>query len=238
MKMPANVWAVVAVLAIPLALLIMAVGYFRKRTKKTSTVRPETWAGWQPSLTGALATPEGYCFHPCHTWAVREGVANVRVGLDAFATSLFGAIERIEVVGLNRWVRQGQRLMTVIGAGMAVDLFSPVDGELKELNRAVLKDPALVVAEPYGKGWIAVIRAPEIAVCQRNLLRGPMADQWMRNDVARVSGMVSQLSPVVAEDGTLPLRGLLAKVPPELQNKLVQEFFLASTVARVETVAL
>lgn len=236
--MPANVWAVVVLFAISLALLILAVGHLRRRAKRISTVQPETWAGWPPALTGALATPGDYCFHPCHTWAVREGVANVRVGLDAFATNLFGVIDRIEIVGLNRWVRQGQRLMTVIGAGVAVDLFSPVDGELKELNRAVLKDPALVVAEPYGKGWVAVIKAPEIAVCQRNLLQGPMADQWIRNDLERVKGIVSQLSPVVAQDGGPTLHGVLARVPPELQNKLVQEFFLASPAARAETVPL
>lgn len=235
--MPANVWIVVALLAVPLALLILAVGHLRRRAQRTSTVQSETCAGWPPPLTGALATPEGYCFHPCHTWAVREGVANVRVGLDAFAANLFGVIERIEVVGLNRWVRQGQRLMTVIGAGVAVDLFSPVDGELKELNRAVLKDPGLVVAEPYGKGWIAVIKAPEIVVCQRNLLQGSMAEQWMRNDLERVKGIVSQFSPPVAQNGTPPLHGVLAKVPPELQNKLVQEFFLASPAA-AKTVAL
>src|SRR5271157_2143333 len=57
-----------------------------------------------------MDVPSGYCFHPCHTWAVDEGWQLIRVGIDKFAVNLFGKIEHIDVAGLYRWVRQGQKL--------------------------------------------------------------------------------------------------------------------------------
>src|SRR5205809_895837 len=69
--------------------------------------------------------PEGYCFHPGHTWVIDEGRQNARVGIDAFAGNLFGKIDSIQVTDLNRWVRQGQPLCTVTRESRSVELLSP-----------------------------------------------------------------------------------------------------------------
>jgi hypothetical protein len=89
-----------------------------------------------------------------------------------------------------------------------------------------------VTADPYSGGWIAVIKSPDIAIDQKNLVQGEMVAPWMRNSLVRLHEMFSQLSPSLAQDAGPPLSGLLARVSPELQSKLVKEFFLTSPVAQ------
>jgi len=107
-------------------LVILALSYSRRRKERPSTaVQPQSWERlWAPRIARAsgLEVPEGYSFPPCHTWLAREGRKNARVGLDSFATNSFGKIDRIEVIGLDRWVRQGQKLMTVTGVGPDAEL--------------------------------------------------------------------------------------------------------------------
>jgi len=218
-------------------LLILVIVYLRKRAKSPSIApRPEMWPSLRALRECGIEIPQGYCFHLCHTWVVSEGEENARVGLDSFVANLFGEIDQIEVIGLDRWVRQGQKLMTVTGAGISVDLLSPVEGVVKAQNQAALKDPTLVITSPYNHGWIAMIKSPAITTDLKNLVQGAMVVPWMRNTLARLKDMVAQLSPALAQDGGPPLRGLLSTVPPELQSKLVKEFFLTSPVPRAQSV--
>ena len=112
-------------------LLLVAISWLRRRQKQPVPVAPgQMRLPPQAPRTGrneGLEIPEGYCFHPLHTWMVDEGLQDARVGVDGFVASLFSKIDRIEVPGLDRWVRQGQKLMTVVGEGVSVDLPSPAE---------------------------------------------------------------------------------------------------------------
>lgn len=225
----------VIVLVLFTFLLITVFAYLRNRKKAESIApRQEIWPGPQTAGERGAGAPQGCCFHPCHTWAVQEGKEKARVGLDRFAAYLFGKIDQIEVIGLNRWVRQGQKLMTVTGAGISVELLSPVEGMVAEHNQAALKDPALVSTSPYKDGWIVLIKSPDLTTDLKNLLQGTMVAPWMRNTLARLKDMVTQFSPLLMQDGGLPLSGLLERVPPELQSKLVREFLLTSPIPRAD----
>jgi glycine cleavage system H protein len=215
-------------------LLIVVISRVRRHEPKPSRTVKAGVPG--PPLTiphGVLGIPDGYFFHLCHTWAAREAGEDARVGVDSFVANLFGSeIEHIEVMQLNRWVRQGQKLMTVSGAGVSLEFLSPVEGAVKELNENALRNPALVASDPYRCGWIAVLKAPDITTDQKNLLQGPTAKLWLRNCIARLNEIVAQCSPALAQDGGLPAQGLLRRVSPELQGKLVKEFFLTEPIPR------
>jgi glycine cleavage system H lipoate-binding protein len=209
-------------------LLLVAISWLRKHQEEPSAAA--RWQMWLPSRAPRagrnedLEIPKGYCFHPLHTWMVDEGLQEARVGLDGFVADLVGKIDRVEVPGLDRWVRQGQKLMTVVGEGVSLDLPSPAEGALTAVNRAVLKDPSLAISDPYRRGWIVVIKSPDIVTNQRNLIQGAMVVPWMRHNLKRLNDMVSQVWPALAQ-GRLPLRELLARLSPEMRSKLVREFF-------------
>jgi glycine cleavage system H lipoate-binding protein len=210
-------------------LLILTVMYFRRPQESSDAlaVAPTKELATPIMLQNAgFEVPKGYCFHPGHTWVLDEGHQNARVGIDAFAGNLFGRIDAIELADLNRWVRQGQKLCTVMREGQSADLLSPVEGVLVSVNHEVLKDPNLIVEDPYKNGWLCVIKAPELAINVKNLLQGNIVAAWMQNSIARLSAKLQQLTPALAQDGGLPIKGLFFQLDASVQRQLATEFFL------------
>ena len=209
-------------------LLIITITYFRRRSEvvATQTVQAKAQA---PQLTRELGfdIPKGFAFHPGHAWVLDEGRQNARVGLDAFASNLLGKIDRIEVTGINRWVRQGQKLATITSGDTSIDLLSPIEGVVTSLNYDAIENPDVITKDPYQTGWICAVKSPDMATNVKNLIQGALVAPWMQNSVTRVAGMTQQISPALAQDGGVPIKGLLSKLEPGIRRKLIQEFFLA-----------
>jgi glycine cleavage system H lipoate-binding protein len=209
-------------------LLIISVRYF---------IEPKVQPGLEPEIMAkpqaprvkreyGFEIPQDYCFHLGHTWVMKEGADDARVGVDKFVANLMGKIDHIDVCGANRWVRQGQKIITLTSGGTSVDLLSPVEGVVTAVNDDVLRDPSLVTNDPYENGWIAMVKSPDLKVNQRNLIQGSMVAPWMQNNAARLRAMLSP-SPALAQDGGTPISGLLPQLTPELRQKVVKEFFLS-----------
>jgi len=173
-----------------------------------------------------FAIPQGYSFHPGHTWVVRETGDDARIGLDKFAADLVGTIDRIEVADPSRWIRQGQRLVTIHSGGASFELLSPVEGVVMAVNDDLVKNPSLATSDPYKDGWIAVLRSPDLKTNQRNLLQGPMVGPWMHYSVSRLNEAFAGMNPAMAQDGGQPLKEVLPQLEPKLRQKLIKEFFL------------
>ncbi len=212
-------------------LLIMAITYFLRREQPQVAVQPQPRIWPQPrppmmTMDRGFEVPKGYCFHPGHTWVLDEGRQTARVGLDSFGASLLGKIDRVELVGLNRWVRQGQRVATLTRDGLSVEILSPIEGVIISANQEVLKDTSLLVKEPYKGGWMCVIKSPEIGTNLNNLLQGPLVAPWMENEVRRLASLTAKLGVAATADGGLPVSGLLAQLEPGVQQAMIHEFFL------------
>ena len=213
-------------------LLVISVTYFLRRPEQQAGVSvrlPEAWPQPKaPRLSAELGfeIPKGYCFHPGHTWVCDEGRQNTRVGIDAFTGKLLGKIDGLEVAGLNRWVRQGQPLLTIKREGLTFEMLSPIEGVIASVNHEVMKDPNLAVTDPYQNGWVCVVKSPEVSTNLRNLVQGPLVASWMQNSVARLSAMATQMAPALAQDGGVPIAGVMTQLDPGSQRKVVREFFL------------
>jgi glycine cleavage system H lipoate-binding protein len=132
-------------------LLVMSISYFRTRQEVIAEVRPGPQAPRMQREYG-FSIPDGYCFHPGHTWVMREGSENARVGVDSFAANLLGKIDHVELAGVNRWVRQGQKLVTLKSGGAAYDPVSPVEGVVTSVNKDAIDDPSVIARDPYQNG--------------------------------------------------------------------------------------
>jgi len=210
-------------------LLILSIMYFRRPETPAVAVQPASFQKVAVPRMLRLAdiqVPQEYAFHLGHTWVHDEGHQNARVGIDAFAGDLFGQIDGIEIADLNRWVRQGQKLCTVKSGEHTVDMLSPVEGVVISINHEILKDPGLVTSDPYRNGWVCVVKAPELSTNAKNLLQGPIVPAWMQNSLIRLRGMMPESNPAFAQDGGLPIKGMLFKVNASVRHQLVKEFFL------------
>lgn len=209
-------------------LVILTMNYLYFHPPQEAPARPRAVPRPQPFKMAnemGFAIPQGYSFHPGHTWVMRAG-GDARVGVDSFATDLIGKIDELDVIGTNRWVRQGQKLMTVRAGEVSFDLLSPVEGVVMAVNQDVVKDPMLAIRDPYKEGWVAVLKTPDFSTNEKNLMQGAMVAPWLHYNVSRLKTAVTSANPDFAQDGGLPLTQLLLRVEPDLRQKLIKDFFL------------
>ena len=180
----------------------------------------------QPALVGGFAVPENLRYHQGHTWALAESATLVRVGLDSFAARLIGKFEGITLPKRGQWIRQGQKIVTVLRDGSKAELVSPIEGEVSNVNDAVLADNALLGRDPYGDGWLLMVMAPDAKVSFRNLLNGTLARRWMEEAASRLRMRMPALAGAVAQDGGVVVDDVAAHLPDQAWSDLTREFFL------------
>ena len=98
-----------------------------------------------------------------HEWARREDGSNiVTVGITDFAVEQLGDIVYIELPIVGAKVQKEKELCTIESVKAASDLYSPVSGEVVEVNESLADDFDIFKTEAYGDGWIAKIKASDI----------------------------------------------------------------------------
>ena len=180
-----------------------------------------------PAFVAGFEVPENVRYHAGHTWALAESRELVRVGMDDFASKLVGKIESIALPQRGRWVRQGQKLWTIFRDGKSVDMVSPIEGTITDVNEAVARNPELARKDPYGEGWLVTVQAPDSKLNFRNLLSGTLARLWTEDSALRLRSRMPELAGAVAQDGGVAVDDLTAHMPDEDWAKLTREFFLS-----------
>ena len=92
-----------------------------------------------------------------HEWAKVEG-DRARIGITAFAQEQLGDVVFVELPKVGAKVTAMKTFGVVESVKAVSDLFAPVSGEVVEVNDALPKSPELVNSDPYGRGWMLVIR--------------------------------------------------------------------------------
>ncbi|MGA8539826.1 MAG: glycine cleavage system protein H [Terriglobales bacterium] len=186
----------------------------------------------QPALVGGFAVPENLRYHPGHTWALSESPNLVRVGMDDFASKLTGKVESIALPQRGQWIRQGQKMCTIHRDGCNVDMVSPIEGTVSDINPALVKNPKLALNDPYGEGWLVTVQAPDAKTSFRNLLGGPLARWWTEESANRLqrrmpTAFAGALAGSLAQDGGVAINDLSAQIPDQEWLPLAKEFFLS-----------
>jgi len=93
-----------------------------------------------------------------HEWAKQDG-DRVRVGITAYAQEQLGDVVFVELPKVGTKVT-GKKSFGVVESVKAVsDLFAPVSGEIVEVNAELPQKPETVNQDPYGKGWMIVVKS-------------------------------------------------------------------------------
>ncbi len=100
--------------------------------------------------------PDDLYFHKEHCWARVEGDLVV-VGISDFAQKMAGVIKRIVTLEEEDEVSQDKPYGTMSSGKWTGKLYSPVSGEIEEVNEDIEDTPSLCNDEPYGKGWLLKI---------------------------------------------------------------------------------
>ncbi|MCS7316311.1 MAG: glycine cleavage system protein GcvH [Bryobacterales bacterium] len=97
-----------------------------------------------------------------HEWVKVEGDVGV-IGITFHAQRALGDIVFVELPKLGTQAVQGKTIGTVESVKAVSDIYSPVSGEVIEINEALNEAPELLNRDPHGAAWLAKIRlsAPE-----------------------------------------------------------------------------
>jgi glycine cleavage system H lipoate-binding protein len=181
-----------------------------------------------PAMVAGFQVPENLRYHAGHTWALSESRDLVRVGIDDFASKLIGKVDSIAMPQRGRWVRQGQKIWTIFRDGKSVDMVSPIEGTVTDVNEAVVKDPELARKDPYGEGWLLTVQAPDAKINFRNLLGGALARMWTEDAALQLrKRMPIAMASALAQDGGVAVDDITAHLPDEDWTTLTKEFFLS-----------
>jgi glycine cleavage system H protein len=92
-----------------------------------------------------------------HEWAKVEG-DRARIGITAFAQEQLGDVVFVELPKIGARVSAMQTFGVVESVKAVSDLFAPLSGEVVETNAELAKKPETVNADPYGQGWMIVVK--------------------------------------------------------------------------------
>lgn len=98
-----------------------------------------------------------------HEWIRDNKDGSVTVGITDFAQSELGDIVFVELEPEGSEFGQNDVFGTVEAVKTVSELYSPVSGEIIELNSLLEDDPELVNGDPYGDGWMVKIKLSDIS---------------------------------------------------------------------------
>jgi len=100
----------------------------------------------------------GLRFSQSHEWAKLDG-ESATVGITEYAQSQLGDVIYLELPAVGQKLEVGGRLGVIESVKAASDLYSPIAGEVSEVNQELKDHPEYVNGDPYGKGWIIKLRS-------------------------------------------------------------------------------
>jgi glycine cleavage system H protein len=102
-------------------------------------------------------TPNDRRYAASHEWVRLEGDTAV-VGITDHAQEQLGDITFVELPEVGSRVEAGSECGVVESVKAASDIYTPVTGEIAEVNTALEAGPEAVNEDPYGKGWMFKLR--------------------------------------------------------------------------------
>nr|CBX31040.1 hypothetical protein N47_E45520 [uncultured Desulfobacterium sp.] len=176
------------------------------------TTKNKTVPGEIQQIKG-FDVPVGYYFHNGHTWARIESGGYIRIGLDDFSLKLLGRADALELPLIGKEFDQG-----AVGWGLRrkdnmADVLSPVDGVIVEVNANVREKPEIANHEPYGDGWLFMVRSPDIKETVKKLMDDTAGLSWISEEVVELERMVEKVAGPLAADGGYFMEDIYGNLP-------------------------
>jgi glycine cleavage system H protein len=105
------------------------------------------------------SVPEELHYTAEHEWVAITG-STALVGITDHAQSALGDVVYVSIPAPGSKVTAGEPCGEVESTKSVSDLYSPVDGEVTEVNPEVDENPGLINSDPYGAGWLFKVALP------------------------------------------------------------------------------
>ena len=168
--------------------------------------------------------PMGYYFHNGHAWARIESGGYIRVGLDDFALKVLGEADALDLPLIGKELDQSKAGWGLKRKDNLADVLSPVDGVIMEVNSRVRENPKVANNEPYGDGWLFMVRTPDVKGTMKSLMVNQDSLSWINTEVGQLETMIEEVAGPLAADGGHLADDIYGNLPDLGWKNLTQKF--------------
>jgi glycine cleavage system H protein len=104
-----------------------------------------------------MNVPDDLYYAETHEWVRVEG-ENARVGITDHAQAELTDVVYVELPKVGATAEAKGQIAVVESVKAASDIYAPVKGTVVEVNKALEGNPALINTDPFGEGWIFVLK--------------------------------------------------------------------------------
>jgi len=104
-----------------------------------------------------MNVPDDLLYTESHEWIKREG-DKIRVGITDHAQAELTDVVFVELPKVDRQANAKEAIAVVESVKAASDIYAPVKGTVVDANKALESNPALINTDPFGEGWLFVIK--------------------------------------------------------------------------------
>jgi len=119
---------------------------------------------------GDYEIPDGLWYTKEHEWIKVEAVERCDVGITDYAQGSLHEVVYVDLPPVGRTLKQREAFGTVESVKAVSELYSPVSGEIVERNEKLVQAPEIVNQDPYGEGWIVVVKPSDLEEDKKSLL--------------------------------------------------------------------
>lgn len=109
--------------------------------------------------------PEGLHYSKDHEWIGVDGDKG-RIGITNYAQNQLGDVVFLELPEVGKTLKPGEQFGTVESVKAVSELFSPVAGEVVEVNSELTSKPELINEDPHGAAWMLVVQLADPAAVE------------------------------------------------------------------------
>ena len=109
-----------------------------------------------------MSRPESARYTESHEWSVLDG-DTLTMGVTDFAVEALGDIVFVDLPDVGTELSQGDTCCEIESVKAVAEVYSPVAGEIMEVNTGLGDDPSALAGDPFGGGWLVKIKVGDIA---------------------------------------------------------------------------
>nr|VFJ54187.1 MAG: glycine cleavage system H protein [Candidatus Kentron sp. FW]VFJ65706.1 MAG: glycine cleavage system H protein [Candidatus Kentron sp. FW] len=129
--------------------------------------------------------PEELRYAKTHEWVRDEEDGSLTIGITDYAQEMLGDLVFVELPASGQHVQAGGEVAVVESVKAASDIYSPVTGEVIDINDGLGDTPESINTDPYGEGWIFRVR-PSAPIPDDMLITAPAYAEFLESESEEV----------------------------------------------------